>query len=88
METEKSSRANLSRQLIQQQRQHVLSDVPLELFHSSKVFLTGRTSRLNDFVFLAHKRGEIMSVNFVLYCTEQLRFFDSAPLCRMAYHFC
>ena len=39
METEKSSRANLSRQLIQQQRQHVLSDVPLELLNGSEMFL-------------------------------------------------
>ena len=62
----KSSRANLSRQLIQQQRQHVLSDVPLELFHSSEVLLTRRTAGLNNFVFRAHERGQVVVLDFSL----------------------
>jgi hypothetical protein len=39
METEKSSRPNLSRQLIQQRRKHVFRDVPLELLYRSEMFL-------------------------------------------------
>ena len=70
METEKPSRANLSRQLIQQQRQHVLSDVPLELFHSSEVILTGRTAGLNNFVFVTHERRQVVLLNFSLECAE------------------
>ena len=57
METGKSSRANLSRQLIQQRRKHVFRDVALELFDGPEVLLTGRTAGLNNFVFRAHERG-------------------------------
>ena len=45
METGKSSRANLSRQLIQERRQYVFGDVPLELFHGSEVLATERAAR-------------------------------------------
>jgi hypothetical protein len=40
-------------------------NVPLELLNRSEMFLTGPTSRLNDFVFLAHVRGLVVLLNFV-----------------------
>jgi hypothetical protein len=43
-------------------------DGKLELFDSSEMSLAGRTSCLNDFVFLAHECRETTSVNFVLDC--------------------
>jgi hypothetical protein len=46
----------LNRQFIQQRREHLFCQVPLELFHSSEMLLTVRTSCLNDFVFHAHER--------------------------------
>jgi hypothetical protein len=36
-------------------RKHVFGDVERVLLNRSEMFLTGRTARLNDFVFLAHE---------------------------------
>ena len=44
--------------------------VALELLDSAEMFLTDRTARLNNFVLIAQKRRQIMSVNFVLDCAE------------------
>ena len=42
----------------------------LELLDSAEMFLTGRTARLTDFVFVTHEGGQIMSVDFALECAE------------------
>lgn len=45
-----------ARKFIQQRRQHIVSDVALELLNRSEMLAAERTPRLNDFVFLAHER--------------------------------
>jgi hypothetical protein len=47
--------------------------VPLELFDRSKMFLTRRTPGLNDLVFRAHERIQIVALYFFSDRAQRLR---------------
>ena len=51
---------------MEERRQHVLSKVAFEPLNCSEMFLTGRTSGLNDFMFVAHERGQVVLLDFSL----------------------
>ena len=42
----------------------------LELLHGSEMVLARRTAGLNDLVFRAHERGQVVFLNFGLECAE------------------
>jgi hypothetical protein len=54
----------LGRQSIKQRRQHVISEMPFKIFYGSKMFLAGRIPGLNDLVFRAHERIQIVALYF------------------------
>jgi hypothetical protein len=45
-------------------RKHVLSDVPLKMLHSPKVFLARRTTGFHDLVLRVHERVQIVAQYF------------------------
>jgi hypothetical protein len=65
----------VSRESIQQRRQHVFTQVTLKLFHGSEVLLARRTSGLNNLVFSAHERIQIVALYFFSDRAQKFRLF-------------
>ena len=54
------------RKFVQQAWQHVVGDMPLELFHSSEVLAAERAACDDNLVLVVHKSRKIMFLNFSL----------------------